>query len=279
MISNAEFQAISELDLTTIKTKLMHLPSGEGWSSAMADAVEREYRRFLYLMKMFPEEATVPTVDVDTFWHYHILDTMKYAADCAQVFGYFLHHNPSVGLDEGEEQARIDGATQMQALYAATFGEQDATAGSAYCSRAQAAGEAVYCSAAKEASAYCSRATAAYCSRTAAAAYCSRTAAAYCSRAATAAYCSRTTAAAYCSAAKPATAYCSAAKPSAAYCSAAKSAAAYCSAANSASAYCSVGKPAAAYCSVAKPALAYCSATTVSAQPAHCAESALPLTA
>ena len=64
--------------------------------------MELEYRRFLTLMKKYPHEQTSPLVDVDMFWHYHILDTMKYAADCEAVFGYFLHHFPYVGM-RGEE--------------------------------------------------------------------------------------------------------------------------------------------------------------------------------
>ena len=125
MNANELFNVVMQLDLTSIKNKLMHVPSGEGWSLDKANAVEKEYRRFLCLIKLFPEEDTAPLVDVDTFWHYHILDTMKYAADCEQVFGYFLHHDPSVGLDgtEQAEQFRLDSGERMRQLHEATFGE------------------------------------------------------------------------------------------------------------------------------------------------------------
>ena len=117
-------QAAMDIDLDPIKRKLMHRASGEGWSLEKADAVEKAYRRFLCLMKMYPDEATAPLVDVDTFWHYHILDTMKYASDCQQVFGYFLHHYPYVGMgDEEDEQFRLDSGDRMRTLYEATFGE------------------------------------------------------------------------------------------------------------------------------------------------------------
>jgi putative hemolysin len=72
---------------------------------------------------MYPDEDTAPLVDVDTFWHYHILDTMKYAADCEQAFGYFLHHYPYVGMRGDDEQFRVDGGNRMRDLYEATFGE------------------------------------------------------------------------------------------------------------------------------------------------------------
>jgi len=131
--------AINALDLAPIKTKLMHRASGEGWSAAHADAVEIEYRRFLTLMKLYPNEATAPLVDVDTFWHYHILDTAKYATDCASAFGYFLHHYPYLGLDGVEDEAHRDTAgARMQELYAATFGTaMTAAAPTAWCGRVE----------------------------------------------------------------------------------------------------------------------------------------------
>ena len=119
-----EMLAITALDLEPIKVKLMHQQSGEGWTLERANAVEFEYRRFLYLMKRHPNEQTAPLVDVDTFWHYHILDTMKYAADCEAVFGRFLHHFPYIGLrGEDDEQAHERVGQRMQELYETTFGE------------------------------------------------------------------------------------------------------------------------------------------------------------
>jgi hypothetical protein len=85
--------------------------------------METEYRRFLCLMATHPDEVLAPSVDVDTFWHYHILDTMKYAADCEQAFGFFLHHYPYAGMHgEDDEQLRVDGGERMRTLYTAAFG-------------------------------------------------------------------------------------------------------------------------------------------------------------
>jgi len=136
---NDLFNTVMALDLTPIKVKLMHVESGEGWSLDKTTAVEKEYRRFLCLMKTFPNEATAPLVDVDTFWHYHILDTMKYATDCEQAFGYFLHHYPYVGLrGEDDEQFRLDSAERMRVLYEATFSD-------AYPGAAATPTEAAFC--------------------------------------------------------------------------------------------------------------------------------------
>lgn len=119
-----DFQAIAALDLEPIKVKLMHVESGEGWTRAQVDAVEHEYRRFLYLIKRHPEAAAAPSMQVDTFWHYHILDTMAYARDCAAVFGYFLHHFPYIGLRGEADLAQHTAMGQrMQALYEAEFKE------------------------------------------------------------------------------------------------------------------------------------------------------------
>src|SRR5450830_1389957 len=167
MTSSPICNAIAALDLEPIKVKLMHVQSGEGWTLARANAVEAEYRRFLVLMQMFPEEETAPLVDVDTFWHYHILDTVKYAADCDAVFGYFLHHFPYIGLrGEDDEAAHQRVGERMKQLYEQTFGEDYIRAETAYSGRAVQAtaysGRAVqtaFSSAAVQATAYSGRAT------------------------------------------------------------------------------------------------------------------------
>ena len=157
MISNNDFAAIAALDLSPIKVKLMHKESGEGWSLDKANAMETEYRRFLYLMKTFPNDETAPQVDVDTFWHYHILDTMKYAKDCEQAFGYFLHHYPYIGRrSEDDAAVQQQAGERMRELYETTFGEADfqfeaeAAADAAWCGRApaevvDAAAQAAWC--------------------------------------------------------------------------------------------------------------------------------------
>ena len=174
MDTNVDFKAIAELNLDAIKVKLMHRESGEGWSLEKANAVEFEYRRFLILMKQFPEEETAPLMDVDTFWHYHILDTLKYAADCQQVFGYFLHHFPYIGL-RGEDDAAAHERVgeRMKQLYEQTFGEDYIRAETAYSGRAVQA-QAAYSGRAVQA-AYSGRAVqAAYSGRAVQAAYSGR---------------------------------------------------------------------------------------------------------
>lgn len=96
--------AIRSLDLDPIKIKLMDR-EGERWTREYADEVEVWYRRFLFLNAKYRNQPIVVTKPIDTFWHYHILDTMKYAADCQAVFGFFLHHFPYFGM-RGDDDAR-----------------------------------------------------------------------------------------------------------------------------------------------------------------------------
>jgi hypothetical protein len=196
MTTTHTLKSVLDLDLDPIKVKLMHKQSGEGWDLAKANAVEVEYKRFLHLSKEYPNELIAPTEDVDTFWHYHILDTMKYAADCDAAFGYFLHHFPYVGLRGDDEAEQVRSAERMRELYESVFGTPY-LASAAYCTRAQQADAGA---------AYCTRAAprdAAYCTRAlqAAASYCTRApqaASAYCTRAQQASYCTRSAAPSYC---------------------------------------------------------------------------------
>jgi hypothetical protein len=122
MFSNDDFALIANLDLDPIKTKLTHVGSGEGWPLERVEAAETEYRRFLYLLKAFPRVEMAPLKDVDTFWHYHILDTMKYARDCVQIFGYFQHHYPYLGMEgENGEEMLQQADERIRELYEATF--------------------------------------------------------------------------------------------------------------------------------------------------------------
>lgn len=96
---------IEELDLESIKVKLVDPDEGEGWSADQADEVEKWYKRLLFLVWKYPDEPVVPNRFIDEFWHQHLLDTLKYAEDCERVFGHFFHHFPYFGM-RGEGDAR-----------------------------------------------------------------------------------------------------------------------------------------------------------------------------
>lgn len=99
---NGLHPAIAGLDLTPVKYKLIR---ESGWTSDQADRADRRYRVFLQLVLLWPDEVHVPTHEIDEMWHAHILDTYKYMEDCKNIFGYYLHHFPYLGL-RGSEDAR-----------------------------------------------------------------------------------------------------------------------------------------------------------------------------
>ena len=103
---------INDLDLDPIKFKLMDCEEGEGWSRVKTDSVEKAYRCFLEIILENEGEVVVPSKDVDKFWHAHILDTRKYASDCDDIFGFFLHHFPYLGSRGEADKAALQSQFQ-----------------------------------------------------------------------------------------------------------------------------------------------------------------------
>jgi hypothetical protein len=187
--------AIRALDLESVKLRVMDSELGEGWSREYTDSIEAAYKNYLTMLVKYPEDAEdiLLSEDVDEFWHTHILQTKKYADDCQQVFGTFLHHNPQVGeRTSADVERRAALSAKTHRLYRHEFGDaqtaEAAWAGSAmkvgrtaYCEASVLLGGAAYCEAAlkKDRAAYCEAAiragSVAYCEatlRTDKAAYC-----------------------------------------------------------------------------------------------------------
>jgi len=117
---------INALDLGPIKYKLIHEGVDDGWTREKVDRVEDQYKKFLYMSITQRDASTVPTRDIDEFWHQHILDTHKYAEDCQKTFGFFLHHFPYLGL-RGEEDAKL-----LQSLFQKTRARYEGLFGGSY---------------------------------------------------------------------------------------------------------------------------------------------------
>ena len=93
--------ATLDLDMSLVISKL----EIEGYEKDFLVQSELEYKRFLILSKKYPDEFLVPTKSIDLIWHAHILFTKKYHEDCDKIFGKYLHHMPSLGLDVDMSQS------------------------------------------------------------------------------------------------------------------------------------------------------------------------------
>lgn len=69
------------------------------WTLAQAQDGDHYYRDFLWLFwnhvyNQLPQ-VNYLTPEADEVWHYHLLNTRKYHADCNMLFaGQYLHHTP-----------------------------------------------------------------------------------------------------------------------------------------------------------------------------------------
>lgn len=107
MRQESSFQPFKLLDLDPILFLMTEASERECWSPLLATVTATWYRRFLYLCKLHPAARLVPTAPIDVFWHYHILDTVKYHEDCEGLFGYYLHHFPYLGARGPEDQLEL----------------------------------------------------------------------------------------------------------------------------------------------------------------------------
>ena len=120
--------AIQALDLESVKLRVMDAELGEGWTREYADSIEAAYKNYLTMLVKYPDDAEdiMLSEDVDEFWHTHILQTTKYAKDCQNVFGNFLHHEPHVGevtAEDHEKRAAL--AEKTRRLYEQEFGSAE----------------------------------------------------------------------------------------------------------------------------------------------------------
>jgi len=114
---------VNELDLAPINMKLQ-VSEPEKWTEGTIQAAECTYRRFLAIHMAHPDEAFVPNNILDEYWHQHILDTIKYAKDCAKLFGKMLNHDPYFGLrNENERLENLAGFERLGFLWKNYFGE------------------------------------------------------------------------------------------------------------------------------------------------------------
>lgn len=116
--------AVAAIDRSMVKMKLQDEDEGKGWTPAECEDAELEYKRYLTLNRRYEDRAIVPTKQIDTIWHYHILDTRAYHRDCERVFGEYFHHFPYFGMrgEKDEENLKASFFETVE-LYETEFGE------------------------------------------------------------------------------------------------------------------------------------------------------------
>ncbi|MEL6456649.1 MAG: hypothetical protein AAFQ91_00150 [Cyanobacteria bacterium J06621_15] len=111
-----------QLDLQPIAYNLIH-SNEDRWNIQKTNQAISAYLMFLLLIYLYPNSQLVPNQEIDRVWHYHILDTMKYAEDCEMLFGRFIHHFPYFGergkVDREDLQKAFE---QTQVLFEEHFG-------------------------------------------------------------------------------------------------------------------------------------------------------------
>ncbi|MFA7285789.1 MAG: hypothetical protein WC011_03000 [Candidatus Paceibacterota bacterium] len=92
------YKKILDWDLSRQNTWLIERA---GYSKEIADKMEEEYRKFLFLKIKYPSLRCPMSKKVDDMWHAHVLSTRNYHDFCNKVAGgVFLHHVPTISEDE-----------------------------------------------------------------------------------------------------------------------------------------------------------------------------------
>ncbi|MBT4880148.1 MAG: hypothetical protein HON43_04155 [Alphaproteobacteria bacterium] len=101
-LSNNIIKYIQKYNFTKLR-KRMGYPvevAGTGWDEATLRRVERKYKDWMTILYAYQDRISIIGFDmeIDFFWHNHMLDTISYVNFCKKVFGYYLHHNPYAGM-------------------------------------------------------------------------------------------------------------------------------------------------------------------------------------
>lgn len=114
---------ICSFDLTRETLLLVSPDRSFNYDSEHVSEMEREYRKFMFLRIMHPEEKLPMSQEVDDFWHAHVMHTRCYQDfidQCAN--GVFIHHRPTVCDEENMAMmpAYLQGTLERYRQY---FGE------------------------------------------------------------------------------------------------------------------------------------------------------------
>jgi hypothetical protein len=92
------------------------------WDAPFTQLAISEYKRFMLLVSIF-DDRMVPSIDVDTVWHLHLLYTRSYQKFCRGALGLpFVHHEPAKG-NSGENAEYKQLYRETLARYRELFGK------------------------------------------------------------------------------------------------------------------------------------------------------------
>jgi hypothetical protein len=119
------YRQIELIDLEKVKKKLMSAVrhGGQEWDEDLTEEAVDFYRKFLTLCTFYKGLKFVPTGDIDTVWHQHILDTKKYQNDCKEYLGFFLHHNPNYSPETAGDKYKESSIKTVE-LFVEHFGHR-----------------------------------------------------------------------------------------------------------------------------------------------------------
>ena len=90
--NNRGLALIESYPFTQVKEKLL---MGGKVAPELVDGAISEFRKYLSLIALGHKGVGMNSRDVDEVWHIFILFTKDYARFCDEVFGFFLHHQPT----------------------------------------------------------------------------------------------------------------------------------------------------------------------------------------
>lgn len=113
---------IQQIDFSQIINKMV---KRDGWLRRDARRVCGLYKNYLFLRKKYHKQYKLPpSIEIDEFWHYHILDTRKYQQDCEKIFGKYHHHYPYFGFDDHSNLEDLAKAfSETRRLHQLEFGQ------------------------------------------------------------------------------------------------------------------------------------------------------------
>lgn len=93
-----------------------------GWSEAEALQSVNRYEK---LFRLFGKGSSiVPTKEIDSVWHLHMLDPVSYYEDCMGCHGKIIGHNPALKGSQ-EEKGKLQSMFFITSdLWKETYGEE-----------------------------------------------------------------------------------------------------------------------------------------------------------